>query len=298
MNLTPKCKYCGRVASWFRWLHPECRSRHTTGLSRIRKRAFDAATKGFPNCDLKKELEEVAKASFVKDDELREALIGAWDQAVDFCVTDKVMTKDEETSLTAFADSLSLPETDRNRHGALAHIVQNLTLRDISEGTVPHRVFANDMVPFNLQKQESIVWLFPAAKYYEEKTRREFVGRSQGISVRVAKGVYLRSGTFRGRPIETTRMEHVDTGTMGITNKSIYFAGSRKAVRVAFSRIVAFHPYIDGLGIHQDGRARPQTFVTGDGCFIYNLVRGLAEMSLQPSEPSPSGQKYLEVAGK
>jgi len=127
-------------------------------------------------------------------------------------------------------DSLSLPETDRNRHGALARIVQNLTLRDISEGTVPHRVFTNDVVPFNLQKQESIVWLFPGAKYYEEKTHREFVGRSQGISVRVAKGVYLRSGSFRGRPIEMTRMEHVDTGTVGITNKSIYFAGSQKAV--------------------------------------------------------------------
>jgi hypothetical protein len=220
MNLTPKCKYCGKFASWFRWSHPECRSRRTTGLSRVRKRAFDAATKGFPNCDLKKELEEVAKASFVKDDELREALIGAWDQAVDFCITDKVITNDEEASLTAFVDSLSLSETDRNRHGALARIVQNLTLRDISEGTVPHRVFTNDVVPFNLQKQESIVWLFPGAKYYEEKTHREFVGRSQGISVRVAKGVYLRSGSFRGRPIETTRMEHVDTGTVGITTKA------------------------------------------------------------------------------
>ena len=43
--------------------------------------------------------------------------------------------------------------------------------------------------------------------------------------------------------------------------------------------IVAFEPYEDGFGIMRDAQtAKPQTFVTGDGWFVYNLATNLAQM--------------------
>jgi len=46
---------------------------------------------------------------------------------------------------------------------------------------------------------------------------------------------------------------------------------------VPYSKIVSFTPYSDGIGIQRDAAsAKPQTFVTGDGWFIYNLVVNLA----------------------
>ena len=37
---------------------------------------------------------------------------------------------------------------------------------------------------------------------------------------------------------------------------------------------MSFDPYKDGLGIMREAQtARPQTFITGDGWFVYNLTR-------------------------
>ena len=59
----------------------------------------------------------------------------------------------------------------------------------------------------------------------------------------------------------------------------IHFAGPRKKLRVRYDRIVAFEPYSDGLGIMRDAQtAKPQTFVTGDGWFVYNRGTRLAQM--------------------
>ena len=46
-----------------------------------------------------------------------------------------------------------------------------------------------------------------------------------------------------------------------------------------YDRIVRFEPYDDGLGVPHDAQpARPQTFRTGDGWFVYNLAVNIAQM--------------------
>lgn len=113
---------------------------------------------------------------------------------------------------------------------------------------------------------------------YEEKTRRSFVGRSEGVSVRVMRGVYYRIGGFRGHPVETSQMERVDSGVLGVTTKHLYFASARKSFRIPYAKIVTFTPYSDGIGVCRDAAtARPQVFVTGEGWFIYNLAKNLAQ---------------------
>ena len=70
-----------------------------------------------------------------------------------------------------------------------------------------------------------------------------------------------------------------DTGTLGLTTKHLYFSGSRKKFRVRYDRIVSFDTFSDGFGIMRDAQtAKPQTFITGDGWFVYNLAVNLAQM--------------------
>ena len=100
-----------------------------------------------------------------------------------------------------------------------------------------------------------------------------------GGGIRVACGFYYRPSTFRSHPIEWEKTVHADTGLLGLTTKHVYFAGSREKFRVRCDRIVSFDPYADGLGIMRDAQtAKPQTFVTGDGWFIYNLAMNLAQV--------------------
>ena len=76
-------------------------------------------------------------------------------------------------------------------------------------------------MPFNFQKSETLVWLFNNVVYLEDKTRTQYVGRSSGVSIRIAKGVYYRVGAFQGQPISRTERIHVDTGAMAVTSKHI-----------------------------------------------------------------------------
>jgi hypothetical protein len=120
--------------------------------------------------------------------------------------------------------------------------------------------------------------------YYEEVVRRSYVGRYQGVSVRVVRGVYYRMGGFRGQPVETAQLERIDEGQVAITNNHIYFAGSIKNFRIPYAKIVTFVPYSDGIGICRDAtNARSQIFKTAEGWFIYNLVANLARMSGNPT---------------
>ena len=113
-----------------------------------------------------------------------------------------------------------------------------------------------------------MVWVFRPCDYLEDKTRRQYVGGSQGVSFRIAKGVYYRIGAFHGQPIDHTERVQVDTGIVVATNKNIYFAGPAKSLRIPYAKIVSFQPFDNGIGIIRDAAsAKPQIFVTHDGWF-------------------------------
>ena len=58
-------------------------------------------------------------------------------------------------------------------------------------------------------------------------TRTHYQGGYSGVSVKVAKGVYYRTGGFKGHPVKTSEMILKDGGILGITNKHIYFSGTK-----------------------------------------------------------------------
>ena len=136
-------------------------------------------------------------------------------------------------------------------------------LPDIAEGVVPDRQNINGRIPFNLMKSEKLVWVMQDVDYLEVVTRRERRGSSHGLSIRVAKGVYYRPGTFRSWSMEWEKTIHQDTGLLGFTTKHIYFSGpkKKKKFRVRYDRIVDFEPFDDGFGLMRDAQtAKPQSF--------------------------------------
>ena len=168
---------------------------------------------------------------------------------------------------------------DINVTGTHINVVQAAVIRDVTRGVIPQRQRVNGAVPFNLMKSEQLVWVIQGVDYLETVVRRERRGTSHGVSIRVARGLYYSPRQFRSRPIEWEETVHADTGLLGLTTKHLYFAGARKKFRVRYDKIVSFEPYSDGLGIMRDAQtAKPQSFVTGDGWFAYNLAANLAQI--------------------
>jgi hypothetical protein len=175
-------------------------------------------------------------------------------------------------------NSLGLGQEQLDQSGAYTTLVKAITIREVLEGKLPERFSLAGSLPFNFKKAEKLVWLFQGVGYAEERTTTRYQGSYQGVSLKVAKGVYYRTGGFRGNPIPVTTSATIDNGALAVTQKHIYFAGSSKSFRIPYSKIVTITPFSDGIGIQRDAAsAKPQLFTTGDGWFAYNLLSNLAK---------------------
>lgn len=192
---------------------------------------------------------------------------------------DNVISKEEEAIIDNFVSASAYSENDLDKYHALQKIARAIILRKVMEGKIPEESINFQMpIRFNFMKSETLVWAFDNVDYHKEITRRQYKGGHQGVSLRLTKGLYYRTGSFKGRPVEERNMEYQDTGIMALTTKHIYFGSTNKMFRIRYNKIVAFTPYDDGIGIMKDTQsAKPMVFKTGDGWFTYNLVANLAE---------------------
>jgi hypothetical protein len=226
------------------------------------------------------QIDDVAERPFILEAEKRDLCIRAWSSAVESLTDHAVPSEEVEERLIKLKNGLSLSTQDCERAGSWLRLVKSAVLRDLVNGAVPQRVSLALGLPFDFQKGEQLVWLFERCDLLQDKTVRQYVGGSRGVSVRIAKGVYYHASGFKGRRIDRTQRAHVDTGMFAVTTKQMYFSGPKKAFRVPYTKIVAFEPFTDGLGIVRDAAsAKPQFFITNDGWFSYNLVANLARLT-------------------
>lgn len=280
------CRYCGKSAGFLRSKHNECEEQHQQrelliqeGSALIISEVLRAIKGTQPFDVLGKKISEIELASFVPSKDLKKLLITGWEKTVNEFLEDGILDTTEEKRLMEFKEQFALSQDDLNENGAFEMTAKAVVIRDILNGIVPKRISLDGSLPINPQKGEQIVWAFPKSQYLEDKTRRQYVGGSQGVSVRVMKGVYYRVGAFKGHSVEHTERVHVDDGIVIVTNKNIYFAGSQKSLRIPYTKIVSFEPFSNGIGVMRDTiTAKPQIFVTGDGWFIYNLVTNLSQL--------------------
>lgn len=273
------CKYCGKPAGIFRTKHSECEEKYNLGLQKMISLIREAVLGNAGRDTLERKLSDIANSSYIKPYQIKDAMILDWEKTVDHFLDDGNLDEQEEEQLTTFMNRFSLTQNELDRHGAYSKIVKGAILRDLMNGNIPQRVRVEGNLPFNFQKSESLIWLFTNVAYYEDKTRRQFVGGYQGVSFRIAKGIYYRVGGFRGHPVETTERVHADTGQLAVTNKHIYFSGASKSFRIKLDKIVSYTPYDDGIGIHRDtATTKPQIFVARDGWFTYNLLANVGNV--------------------
>lgn len=273
------CIYCGQPAGLMRSKHSNCQDKHDDALRQISDAVRNSLKAPGALAPLKSTVASLAGGGNLPDAEVRTALARGWTDLVDELLQDGLLEPAEEQRLSSFQQLFGLAQQDLDVSGGYTRVAQAAVLRDLTSGKLPARVSVAGGVPVNLQKGESIIWAFRNVEMLEDKTRREYVGRSQGMSFRVMKGVYYRIGGFKGTPIDKTERVSVDRGMLVVTDRNIYFAGPQKSMRIPFEKVVAFHPYDNGVGVMKDAaNAKAQVFITGDGWFIYNLLTNIAAL--------------------
>lgn len=216
-----------------------------------------------------------------KDSELNtKILIESFNNAVDYFLDDGFFSKEEENRIVAFKDYFNLSQTELDNKGNYEKIVQFSILREIAEGNIPDKFNTKgDAVPFILGKNEQIIWVFQDVNYYEETTERSYIGENSGVSMKIANGLYYRTGYFKGKPLDTTSLKSFGLGLLAFTNKHIFFCSLDKSFKIPYSKMISVTPYEDGVRIQKEGvRAKPQFFSNVSGWFSYNLIMNLSKM--------------------
>ena len=198
------CIFCGKPAGLFHSKHADCFQKHEDGKHEIGTLILKIPTSSALVEDVASQIEQIARQSFISPHERYALFVASWSEAVDQSLHDGVLSDAAEKRLMDLRESLSLSRSSLEATGAWLRVVKSATLRDLLNGVIPSRMSFNGSLSINLQKSEQIVWAFDASEYLEDRTRRQYVGGSRGVSVRVMKGVYYHVGGFKGDTIDRT----------------------------------------------------------------------------------------------
>ena len=271
------CKYCHKSAGLFRHSHFECEKKFEEGKRELYSLLMSCFILQQDFYYKEKDVDAIVHASFMDDATKEKILVKVLDDAVEKYLEDYIIDDSEKRCIARFVQFSGLSQTALNRHHSLERMLQADVIQDILNGRRPSpQIKIVGEFPFVLARNEMVIWLFRNVTLHEQKIRREYVGRSSGISVRIAKGVYYRTGGFRGHPIETTYMQRVSTGSVCLTDKNIYFSSPQKSLKIPFSKIINIDSYSDGIGLQKDGvNSKPVVFEGIDSWFVYNVIVNL-----------------------
>ena len=190
---------------------------------------------------------------------------------------DGIIDNDEEDDISGFIEQTTLSGTSSLYDStSYQKLVQSLVLRDIQEGKTVERIKI-DNLPLLLGKKENVLWVFKNVEGYEEKTGHKYIGGSNGVSMRICKGVYYHVGASKGHSVAYQYQTPLGRGIFVVTNKYLYFLGV-KQVKLSISKILSFEPYSDGIVLVKDGtNPKPYTFIGFDSWFVVNAMQLLVE---------------------
>lgn len=270
-----KCKYCGNDAGFLSSSHKECASLAKQTMTYFTDLALHVLKHGGQQNEVKQALDKAVQEANLNSTQQEQAALAAIVSSLESVLEDGIVTPQEEAHLLTVVNAVNLPMARIQQLPVWNDMVKSLILSDILSGIVPNRC-ASNLLHIVLQKGESVIWVFNGVQLHEMRTKRHFVGGSVGVSVRVMKGVYLRTSSFRGHPVETTHAVHLGSGAFVITNKHVFFQGPAGVVKMAVKKIVMMEPYTDGIMLQMDGvSAKQRTFQGLDGLFAYNVITNL-----------------------
>jgi len=112
-------------------------------------------------------------------------------------------------------------------------------------------------VPYQLYREEQCHAHYPARWLeWKTETRRYHYG-GPALRIRLAKGLYWRTGSLGVKRIKEDVLRPIDTGELLITNKRLLFVGERRTRMIRLKRILDFEVYADGLQIKKDAGSHP-----------------------------------------
>ncbi len=106
-----------------------------------------------------------------------------------------------------------------------------------------------EVAGLTLQRNEVVHWQQPCFEMAERVVKREYVGGSKGVSVRVMKGLSVSFGKQRGKFESETGVVQISTGDFIVTNKRLIYTSNKKSFSHHHEKIISITHFEDGIGV-------------------------------------------------
>lgn len=270
-----QCIYCGRAAGVFRTTHAQCHERHERAVSLVPGFFAKFLESDLPVGRFQQLLQSAAKASFVKQDEMKALFATGISQMVNAILIERLPTKSEATRILELADALQSYLSDDVR--PYESFVKIDILRELQEGKIPDLVTVAGPMPIALRQAETVIWIFNYVTAYQ---RGDNVGtQDNGIELALDKVAYYGPNAFNNVPAPRDTLHGESSGDLVVTNRNIYFITREgQSTRLPIARITALRAYADGIHIAcEPALERTLTFILNDSWFAANLVLRLVQ---------------------
>jgi hypothetical protein len=185
------------------------------------------------------------------------AAVAAVQSAFTSAVADRRYAKDEEAQVTTLAKSLGV--TIKHDESVAALVARFRLMAEIEDGHLP-----SIAVPILLQRGE-ICHFSGAARHHEIKTLTKRINYSgPTASIKIMKGLHWRAGSVSVQRVTTDVMTQLDSGTLYVTSKRLFFDGTKKNVSIPLGKVSKFTVFKDGLQVEKETGKDPYFLGTLD----------------------------------
>jgi hypothetical protein len=148
---------------------------------------------------------------------------------------------------------------------------REIVLEKLEKGEIPAQQDINIGVPLKAGEK---IFGGEKSNLYEPRAVREFHGGSRGVSMRVAKGVSVRVGNFKGQSESHDELRMIDSGVLIITNKRLIFVGPNRGSNIDLKKLLHFNVTQDGIMVNVETRQKSQLFSVSDPEVWGALIKG------------------------
>jgi len=271
------CSYCGQSAGWFHSTHEECVQRAAQGVECLKQTVADAVLSGKRFIDIEPILSSLRTEHQVPDQQAASATKDGWNVGAKERSVKEPISPDEFDTVSDLYNGVGFDEEIWRTPGGRDMTFSNLIWTVLHDQIIPY----GGPIQFNLQHGEIPFFAMANVLISEQRTTSSYVGGFQGVSIRVANGLYYRLGEVRGHRAESTSLQEIDYGDFLVTTDNVYFSGHEHGTnfRIAFKQVIRFQPYTDAVGICKDA-SREKIFapqhVENCGWFLFNVLQALA----------------------
>jgi len=255
------CQRCGKKLSWFsrRKICKECE-------------AAEQAEKARQIMELQQKkliiTQQIAESKELHDETIaflknqpRESLLEIYNRLYEKFTEDKEMDESEIDFLQKFQDTFGLTKEEVDYDTRVLPYIYVWAIR--TKGILPKVDLNTGSLNIVFKKDEIIHFATTCVLKEWRTVTLGYSGGSQGVSIRVMKGVTYRVGAHRGHLVKDQMYVEIARGVLVITNQRLLFVpvSGSKQINVSLNKIVSYQCFENGVELYVERREKGYLFV-------------------------------------